>query len=274
MKKKFSLFTALVLSMVMLVSAVPCAAAVEKTTIDPAVDKGSVTIIAKYNDRAVKGLEFTLYRVGTGETRDSNLYFNLQEQLLPEEGSEEEAIDLNGMNAAETEKATADLAKKIRKLSEEDRMARSAGVAETDEEGKAVFSDLPVGVYLALKTGGSSRYKVATVLLFLPYTNEEGTAWETDVVADPKISYRGGSGGGGDDPVPPEEIPEDPVPMDPADPPEPDPEVEVEDPDVPLAKLPQTGLLQWPIPVMTVTGLLLIAVGMMVERKKQTNRAK
>ena len=36
---------------------------------------------------------------------------------------------------------------------------------------------------------------------------------------------------------------------------------QIEDPDVPKGKLPQTGLLQWPIPVMASFGLLLFLIG-------------
>ena len=64
------------------------------------------------------------------------------------------------------------------------------------------------------------------------------------------------------DEEPPTEIPEEPTPTDPADPPE-----EIEDPDVPLADLPQTGLLQWPIPLMAMAGVLLFFGGFMADRK-------
>ena len=61
-----------------------------------------------------------------------------------------------------------------------------------------------------------------------------------------------------------QDIPDNPPPGDPGDPPE-----EIPEEEVPLATLPQTGLLQWPIPVMAAAGLLLVAVGLLSERKRR-----
>ena len=72
-------------------------------------------------------------------------------------------------------------------------------------------------------------------------------------------------GGGGDDPDPPPiDIPDDPVPSDPGDPP-----VDIPEEEPPLAELPQTGLLQWPIPVMAVIGVLLMMIGIVSEKRRK-----
>jgi hypothetical protein len=47
---------------------------------------------------------------------------------------------------------------------------------------------------------------------------------------------------------------------------------DLEDPDVPLGELPQTGLLQWPIPLMAAAGLFLLALGMVSERKRKSEQ--
>jgi hypothetical protein len=56
-------------------------------------------------------------------------------------------------------------------------------------------------------------------------------------------------------------------------PPTPDePEVEFIDQPPPLQGLiPQTGMLQWPIPVLTLLGMTLISCGMVIGRKGKDN---
>ena len=46
-----------------------------------------------------------------------------------------------------------------------------------------------------------------------------------------------------------------------------EPEVEIPEEDVPLAELPQTGLLQWPVPLMALAGVVVFFVGYMTDRK-------
>ena len=50
-----------------------------------------------------------------------------------------------------------------------------------------------------------------------------------------------------------------------------DPSEIIPEEDPPLGVLPQTGLLQWPIPVMAAVGLLLVAIGLLSERKRRVN---
>lgn len=47
------------------------------------------------------------------------------------------------------------------------------------------------------------------------------------------------------------------------------PEEEIPDEDVPLAKAPQTGLVQWPIPVLLTAGAVLIVCGVVFRRKEK-----
>lgn len=44
-------------------------------------------------------------------------------------------------------------------------------------------------------------------------------------------------------------------------------EIEIEDMGVPLAALPQTGLLWWPVPVMAAAGVVMVIGGLLVKRK-------
>ena len=69
-----------------------------------------------------------------------------------------------------------------------------------------------------------------------------------------------------------EEIPEDPTPLAPAEPGKPgepdEPLEELPEDPVPLAMLPQTGMLWWPVPVMVVLGVMFLALGASFRRRE------
>lgn len=60
------------------------------------------------------------------------------------------------------------------------------------------------------------------------------------------------------------DISEDDVPL--VDTPE-DPEIEITDEKPPLERLPQTGLLWWPVPVMALTGVVFVVFGIITKRR-------
>ncbi len=164
----------------------------------------------------------------------------------------------------------------------------SGTAAEVGKDGSVTFADLSVGLYLVVQTGQSEGYYTAEpFLVTLPLAVED--EWVYDVDAAPKMEEL-------------KEIPETPSETEtPSGPTEPetqpgteetdtgeDEEDEEEDEDeetVPVlpgsssgtsgssssgssGTLPQTGQLNWPIPVMAAGGLLLIAVGMFLQRKE------
>ena len=55
-------------------------------------------------------------------------------------------------------------------------------------KGQAVFSEMPVGVYLIVETGAPSQIvnKTANFLVSIPMANADGTDWNYDIVANPK----------------------------------------------------------------------------------------
>jgi len=266
MKKRLNLLTALLLAVVMTLCLIPGAAATEPeegekpllTTIDPETFSGTITVNLKYNEKPVSGLEVTLYKVGTGAIENNNLVFSLVDALVGEK-----PLELNGLKAAEVEDAIEELMDRLDDLSKEARAALAVGVKDSDKDGQIVFDELEMGVYLVVKTEQGSDYLFDPSLVFLPYGKETG--WDDDMPANPKISYDYDDDP--DDPTPPPtDIPDNPPPGGGK---EPDPTEEIPDEDVPLAVLPQTGLLQWPIPVMAAAGLLLVAVGLLSERKRR-----
>ena len=264
MKKRLSVLTSMILTLVLMVSMMPAAMAAEKNTVDPANDTGEIAITLKYDEKPVPGISVTLYRVAEGRVENNNLYYDVLDALGP--------MELDGLNADETAQATTALVEKIQNMQPEARAEFIVKTVETNEEGVAKFENLPVGVYLAVQSS-PSRYTFSPVLMYLPFTNDEGTAWDFAVIANPKVSYNGGGGGGGDTPPPdappPIIIPPDEPPLSPPDNPPDDPYEEIPEEEPPLAVLPQTGLLQWPVPVMAMGGLLLMALGLLSEQKRK-----
>ena len=266
MKKTLKLLTAVLLAAVMMLSMITSAAAVESEE----NFKGSITVTLERKDKPVKGLEVTLYQVGTGAVENNNWQFALVEALASEVGD----LELNGLSAAEVEAITDTLVKRIKKMPAEEKAALTVATKASDENGEIVFDDLGAGVYLAVRTK-LSGYEFAPALVYLPYGDETG--WDDEIAVNPKVSVNQGSDPKDppkDPPENPPEIPDEPPPggnkeYPPGDPG--DPGVELPEEEVPLATLPQTGLLQWPIPVMAAAGLLLLGTGMLVERKRRTN---
>lgn len=100
------------------------------------------------------------------------------------------------------------------------------------KDGKVTFADLDVGLYLFVQNKAASGYRKAEpFLVSLPYMQDNGQ-YSYYVDASPKVELEK------------ETEPTAPPPTDPKDP-----------------TLPQTGQLNWPIPVLAVLGLLLFAAG-------------
>lgn len=64
----------------------------------------------------------------------------------------------------------------------------TATTGDNGIKGQAVFSEMPVGVYLIVETGAPSQIvnKTANFLVSIPMANEDGTGWNYNIVANPK----------------------------------------------------------------------------------------
>ena len=275
MKKKWNVIAALLLAVVLVLPLAPKAAAAEKQTVDPAKDTGSISLTLKGDAGAAKNVEITLYQVGKGTVVNNNLVFELVDGLRDAEL--EKPVELNGLTAEENIANAAALKAAIEKLQN----TQTGDVVptwsdKTNDEGVVTFTGLPVGVYLVVQTSRSSVYNsITSFLMYLPMTNEDGTAWEFAEMASPKLqrSSSGGDGGGGEPQLPPVVVPDPDVPLGPVEPEEPEePGEEIPDPEVPLAQLPQTGMLQWPVPVLALAGLVLFSTGWMMDQKGRKAR--
>lgn len=107
-----------------------------------------------------------------------------------------------------------------------------------DENAQVIFEDLALGLYLFVQYEAASGYNLANpFLVSVPGVVDGQYIYEVD--GSPKL-----------DPI--TEKPIEPVPSEPVDP-----------------SLPQTGQVQWPIPLMLAVGALLLTVGCFLNRGKK-----
>lgn len=222
---------------------------------------GSLTLTASYGTTPLVGAPFKLYLVAEPDTASG---FALCGEFA---GSSVDLSDLS--TAGKLAQAALDLErwageKEIAPLAQQN----------TDSSGSVSFTSLAQGLYLVggvTHQQGGHRYQSAPCLISLPSWDGSTGVWELNVTAFPKFERSGTSGG---DPTPPPTEPDTPIPPDPGDQPV-DP---VKPPDTPPTpptppvgpeKLPQTGQLKWPVPVLAALGMLLLLAGSILMRRER-----
>ncbi|MCD7739228.1 MAG: hypothetical protein LUH58_09360 [Lachnospiraceae bacterium] len=138
--------------------------------------------------------------------------------------------------------------------------------------GEFIFTDLDLGLYLVVQEqAGDGFQMVAPFLVTVPLADEENGVWIYDVDASPKTETLSTmiekEPPREDEPGEPEEEPpwedkpgeseEEPPREDTPEAPQEEPPDRTENPPI----IPQTGQLNWPVPVLALGGLLLILVG-------------
>lgn len=197
------------------------------------------------------GGKIALYRVaGIRETEDKYVYDPAEGQFA---GSEN-VRDIPAMNSAELEAANAEIAAR---LAAESLANHTAPLAEMPISGGNVrFENLRVGLYLFTQTEASAgEKKITPFLLSVPSGNQglvdsESLRRSYAVVAAPKAGYS----------APPPSPPVTAPPVTPSPTPSPTPTPP------PRTPLPQTGQLWWPVPVMALLGIALLALGIGMRR--------
>lgn len=135
--------------------------------------------------------------------------------------------DLNsGEQSAKTAKSLADYVKK----------QKITGVKKTvGKDGKVTFPDLEQGLYLLVQTKAASGYSaVNPFLVSVPYLKDGRYIYEVDATSKTEL--------------------------------EPQPSTTPGNPSTPGEKLPQTGQLWWPVPVLLAAGLLFVVLGLVRRR--------
>lgn len=192
----------------------------------PDMDRqGSVAVTLTYDGDQVAGGELTLYRVGDVHEDDGDYGF------APSAAFEAAGASFDAETLASAS-ASAALADELVDFAAQQGVSGTA--VAVGEDGTALFEGLEPGLYLAVQTEASDGFEPADPFLVSVPMLEDGT-YVYDVDASPKVSTL--------------------VPA-PEEPPTP------QEPETPTGdKLPQTGQLNWPIPVLAVAGLALFAFG-------------
>lgn len=238
-----------------------------------------VTLYDSANDKALSGGKLTLYRVAEVKRQNGNLSY-------------EYCGDFYGCGIALGDLTDSTLAAQLQEY-----LPQSAeGTTKTiDADGNVTFRGLELGLYLIVQTEASKGYEpINPFLVSLPMA-EDGK-WNYAVDASPKVGAytptkpdtpptppTPPTPGHPDTPTPPDN-PDNPVspgnPDNPVAPGHPDHPVAPGNPDSPvlpghpdnpvMSGLPQTGQLNWPVPVLAVSGVVLFAFGWALDRKYRT----
>ena len=174
-------------------------------------------------------LKLALYKVGDVAEEDGNYSF------VPVAAIREDFAQFGDIQSPE-------LAGKLSKL-ESKLTPVTARPQKVGEDGKVTFSSLPFGLYLVVqKTAPAGYGKTEPFLVSLPYLYEG--EYQYDVASQPKTDLE-------------RELPTRPT-TGPATNPTTSPGGK---------KLPQTGQLWWPVPVLACGGLGCIVVGLIRKRR-------
>ncbi|MCD7757071.1 MAG: LPXTG cell wall anchor domain-containing protein [Clostridiales bacterium] len=229
---------ALLAALTLLLSTALTAYAVNGASLDFS-KTGSVTLTLKDGDgNPVSGGEITLYQVATLYLDGADMAYAPTEAFR----SCTAALDVTDTSLAET------LADYVTGE------GISGTTLEIGSSGAVSFGGLELGLYLVMQTAESDHYEtINPFMVTVPI--DENDEWVYDVDANPKVGT-----------VTPTE-PEDPD--DPGEPGEPD----KPEPDTPTTTttttktttLPQTGQMNWPVPLLGGCGVLLFALGWLLK---------
>lgn len=238
-----------------------------------------VSLYDSETSEAVGGGTLTLYRVAKVQKDNANLSF------VYTNGFEDCGVELGDLSEGEL---AGRLAEKIAATAE-------STTVEISDLGAAEFGDLEVGLYLVVQTTAAENYNVINPFLVSVPIQENGS-YVYDVDALPMVGTATKK-----TPEPPDtpdkpdtpDTPDKPEEENPNTPAAPGPDnpdgwvlgangekiylnPEAPSPDNPNGHvmgahgLPQTGQLNWPIPVLAVTGVVLVAAG--IKLKKGTRK--
>lgn len=176
--------------------------------------KGTITVEMEYNGNTVTGGTLTAYRVGEIQENDGNYSFGKTTAMEEFIGSYENI-------------GFAQFAEDVAAFVEQQKL--SVYAAAKNENGKALFSDLELGLYLIVQAENSSGYEPLKPFLVSVPMNEDGH-YVYEINAEGKFRLN--------------QTPKPTPPNKPNDP-----------------TLPKTGQLNWPVPLLAILGLCLFASG-------------
>ena len=222
-----------------------------------------VTLYDHQNDVPLRGGALTVYKVADVARTNGDLHFVY-------------TADFTGCGIALGDLTDSTLASRL----EAKLPARAAGTShKISEQGTVSFDALPLGLYLVVQTENSKGYEAINSFLVTPPEPDKPS--EPEKPSEPDKPTQPGTPDEPDNPDMPVD-PNDPnrpvspgTPDNPVNPGNPDNPVAPGSPDNPVAPgrpdgnaLPQSGQLNWPIPFMACSGVLLFAVGWVLDRKE------
>lgn len=177
-----ALLTVMLLLATMVVPALGASPVIDRTA------RGSLTVQPQYSGQYVSGCVFQIYQVATIDDTPS-LHYSLTApfaQAGEDTAGGGDGLDLSALKTAEDAKAAAGILKKyVSNVNSSDVIPLNANSTSADGN---VVSDLDLGVYLVVQTSAPGRYIAsAPFLVFIPTTNDEGTAWVYAVSVYPKL---------------------------------------------------------------------------------------
>lgn len=188
--------------------------------------KGSITvdILSTETENPIPGGTMTLYQVATAGEEQGTYTLELTDAFRDSQ--------VNLMTLKESDTGAKELAAKLAAYADTKRLQGQA--AAVDEKGQAKWQDLALGVYLIRNTTPADGYApVSTFLITIPrYLNG---AYVYDVQANPKAGTASKA------------IPK--------------PTVSPSKPALTGSRLPQTGQLWWPVPILALGGIFLVSLG-------------
>ena len=231
------MITALAMAMVLLASGLPVASARQ---MPPSSARGSIKVLMVWETKALNGGALTAYRVCELSEDPDGYPFQPVPQL------EKYHLDLENMSESES-------AQKLAQLAGTEKLPSFTAPIHN---GEAYFGNLLTGLYVVMQKQADATQGYEPINPFLvavPLFQNNG--YDLHVVASPKVS-----------PMPEVTDPTETEPTEPdvTLPPVPPPPVWDD------STLPQTGQLNWPIPLMAVCGLFMILIGKLIlagERK-------
>lgn len=183
---------------------------------------GSISLDMTFQGQTVPGGSLTLYRVAQVHVENEADYsFRFTEAYAAC------GVSLEDLSAAQTAQDLADF-------------TAANGITgvknQIDEKGHVTFADLELGLYLLVQEDAAEGYNAARPFLVTVPGREDGS-YVYEVNASPKLELE----------TAPTEPPTQPPTAPPTEPTEPD--------------LPQTGQNNWPVPVLALSGVFLVALG-------------
>lgn len=230
-KRIISVFMAVCMMLAM--SAVVFAEETAVSSISPDYNqKGSIAVemVSTDTGKAIPGGEMMLYKVAVAVQADGDNIFQLTEDF------KESGVSLDGIS--ESDAGAKELASVLETYANNHKLAGEA--VAVDDSGRAEWKDLELGLYLIVNTEAAGGYAPINSFLITVPRYLDGS-YVYDVTANPKPGTANAA------------------------------EVKTPEPNtktpVSGGKLPQTGQLWWPVPIMAIAGMLFVMFGWYEKRR-------